>query len=131
MFSPWVALLLVCALPILVLYSPGRGWLLGSTRSRIVWTVLGACALVGALGFLGLLPYMGDTRTYVVLVVPMLQAATFVLLEWLFHLLVGRVPVPYDQARYGHTERGTIFWLDRMFWVAIRFGLTFGGVIIS
>ena len=126
----WLDVLIVCALPTLVLYRPGRGWLLGSPFSRSVWSVLGAAALVGVLGLENVFPNATPPSDFLLIATPLLQALAFVLLDWLFGLGFGRAPVSYDEARYGHTPEGEIYWLDRMFWLVVLLGMTAGGLIL-
>jgi hypothetical protein len=119
----WIALLAVCLLPTLVLFRPGRGWLLGSSVSPFVWIVLGAVAFVGVLG-------RGNFLPKPIAVTPLLQAVAFISLDWFFRVRFNRAPLPYDQARYGHTPEGRTYWPDRMFWLAVLLVLTLGGLCL-
>jgi hypothetical protein len=130
MASTWVALLTVCALPTLVLFRPGRGWLRGSPFSHLVWAALGVAAVIGALGLGDFLPTPTAARNSILVATPLLQGVVFVSLDWLFRMRFRRAPVTYGQARYGHTPQGKIYWADRLFWLAVLLVLTIGGVVL-
>jgi len=112
-------LLVILVVPILALSNFGATWLIYSARKWIIWFLLAALAITGALRG----PWLSDNPTsvgvFLLWELPLVQAALFVLMHFGFKQYAHRIPLSFDEARFGKTVDGRKHKADLIFWMLI------------
>ncbi len=128
--GPWIGLAVVGIMPLLVTSDTGRSWLVRGRYSARVWAFLATLALGGLISALSVFRDSVRIGTAVLVATPLLQALMFVAADKLFQLVVGRVPVSFDESRHGRTTGGGRHWSDVSFWALTWLGLIVGAVFL-
>jgi hypothetical protein len=124
-------MLMILIIPSTVFAGWGRGWLMDRRENRSVWLMLVAIAFLGLLGRLGLFSKPLSTGIAVLVATPLIQAASFTLVEGCFRLLVHRVPMALSLVQKDNrVANGRRPWRDTVFWMIVYIVLISEGVVL-
>jgi hypothetical protein len=128
--AKWVAFAIVVVVPLLLMSDYGRRWLYESPRSTAFWVSVGLGAVGGGLAWLAGFPAPLNAGKATLVTIPFLQAVVFLIMDRTFRLLTRRVPVSFDEMRYGRRPNGRRHHADIWFWLIASFSLLIGGVFL-
>jgi hypothetical protein len=117
--NPWVALIVLVAIPILIQSKSGPALLTKRPYAPAAWSFLIVIASAGIIRG----PWLANASIGMIatalFAAPLVQATLFLILYRGFSVFARRTPLLYDEARRGRQPNGRRHIADRVFWLSV------------
>jgi uncharacterized membrane protein YecN with MAPEG domain len=127
--NPWVSLVLLMVVPAILMSPSGPRRFTSRPGAYAIWFLLIVIALAALLRG----PWFSNDPLSIsalaLFLTPLIQAAAFALSYAGFVLLAGRVPVNFNEARYGRNSDGGRHIPDAIFWGVILLTIIVGACL--